>query len=148
MGIQQKVFTKWGNMHLGKRGKSIENIQTDFGDGIKLVDLLEVISAEPLGKFNKNPKMKIHKIQNVNIGLDFIAKKGVKLWGISSEDIVDENLKLILGMIWTVILRFAIADISEEELNAKEALLLWCKKKLLDMMVLKLKIFIIVGLMV
>ena len=116
-------------MHLGKRGKSIENIQTDFGDGIKLVDLLEVISAEPLGKFNKNPKMKIHKIQNVNIGLDFIAKKGVKLWGISSEDIVDENLKLILGMIWTIILRFAIADISEEELNAKEALLLWCKKK-------------------
>lgn len=28
-----------------------------------------------------------------------------------SIDIVDENLKLILGMIWTLILRFTIADI-------------------------------------
>jgi hypothetical protein len=27
------------------------------------------------------------------------------------EDIVDKNLKLILGMLWTIILRFTIADI-------------------------------------
>jgi len=127
--IQQKVFTKWCNMHLGKKGLKIDDIQKDFGDGIKLIRLLEVISAEELPKFNTNPKMKIHKIQNVNAALDFVAKKGVKLIGISSENVVDENLKLILGMIWTIILRFAIADISEEELNAKEALLLWCKKK-------------------
>lgn len=73
--------------------------------------------------------MRIHSIENINVGLKYIASKGVKLVGISSEDVVDENRKLILGMVWTIILRFAIADISEEELNAKEALLLWCKKK-------------------
>ena len=28
-----------------------------------------------------------------------------------SADIIDGNLKLILGMIWTLILRFTIADI-------------------------------------
>jgi actinin alpha len=32
-------------------------------------------------------------------------------------------------MIWTIILRFQIQDISEEELSAKEALLLWVQKK-------------------
>ena len=117
-------------MHLQKRGKKIEDIQKDFSDGLLLSTLLEVISAEDLPtKLNKNPKMKIHKIQNINSCLKFIEQKGVKLWGIASEDIHDENLKLILGMVWTIILRFAIADISEEELNAKEALLLWCKKK-------------------
>jgi len=116
-------------MHLGKRGKRIDNIEKDFSNGILLVELLEIIGAESLGKYNKNPKMRIHSIENVNVALKYIAAKGVKLVGISSEDIVDHNLKLILGMIWTFILRFAIADISEEELNAKEALLLWCKKK-------------------
>ncbi|EEB93823.1 hypothetical protein MPER_07476, partial [Moniliophthora perniciosa FA553] len=32
-------------------------------------------------------------------------------------------------MIWTLILRFTIADISEEGLSAKEGLLLWCQRK-------------------
>jgi actinin alpha len=36
---------------------------------------------------------------------------------------------MTLGMIWTVILRFAIQDISVEELSAKEGLLLWCQRK-------------------
>ncbi|KAG6332187.1 hypothetical protein ID866_6902 [Astraeus odoratus] len=44
-------------------------------------------------------------------------------------DIIDGNLKLILGMIWTLVLRFTIADISEEGLSAKEGLLLWCQRK-------------------
>ena len=65
------------------------------------------------------------------------------------EDIVDGNLKLILGMIWTLILRFTIATItyarfdlvfivaradsktlhSEEGISAKDGLLLWCQRK-------------------
>jgi hypothetical protein len=44
-------------------------------------------------------------------------------------DIIDGNLKLILGLIWTLILRFTIADISAEGLSAREGLLLWCQRK-------------------
>ena len=44
-------------------------------------------------------------------------------------EIVDGNVKMTLGMIWTIILRFAIQDISVEEMTAKEGLLLWCQRK-------------------
>lgn len=69
------------------------------------------------------------QIANVNKALDFIASKGVKLVSIGAEEIVDGNLKMTLGMIWTIILRFAIQDISVEEMTAKEGLLLWCQRK-------------------
>lgn len=47
----------------------------------------------------------------------------------SPTEIVDGNTKMTLGMIWTIILRFAIQDISVEEMTAKEGLLLWCQRK-------------------
>ncbi|KAH0586403.1 hypothetical protein H2248_007639 [Termitomyces sp. 'cryptogamus'] len=82
-----------------------------------------------LGRYNKNPRIRVQKAENVNKALEFITSRGVKLTNIGPEDIIDGNLKLILGMIWTLILRFTIADISEEGLSAKEGLLLWCQRK-------------------
>lgn len=48
---------------------------------------------------------------------------------IGAEDVVDGNKKIILGLIWTLILRFTISDINEEGMTAKEGLLLWCQRK-------------------
>lgn len=67
--------------------------------------------------------------QNVTKALQFIKDRGVHLTNIAAEDIIDGNLKLILGLIWTLILRFTIADISEEGLSAKDGLLLWVQRK-------------------
>jgi hypothetical protein len=72
--------------------------------------------------------MRVQKAENVNKALEFITSRGVKLTNIGPEgnswrflssfsffkyfvDIIDGNLKLILGMIWTLVLRFTIADI-------------------------------------
>ncbi|XP_041733569.1 alpha-actinin-4 isoform X4 [Coregonus clupeaformis] len=125
---QRKTFTAWCNSHLRKAGTQIENIEVDFRDGLKLMLLLEVISGERLPKPERG-KMRVHKINNVNKALDYIAGKGVKLVSIGAEEIVDGNAKMTLGMIWTIILRFAIQDISVEETSAKEGLLLWCQRK-------------------
>ncbi|XP_049875024.1 alpha-actinin, sarcomeric isoform X1 [Pectinophora gossypiella] len=125
---QKKTFTAWCNSHLRKAGTGIENIEEDFRNGLKLMLLLEVISGETLPKPDRG-KMRFHKIANVNKALDFIASKGVKLVSIGAEEIVDGNLKMTLGMIWTIILRFAIQDISVEEMTAKASLLLWCQRK-------------------
>uniref|UniRef100_A0A2R9AQJ1 F-actin cross-linking protein n=1 Tax=Pan paniscus TaxID=9597 RepID=A0A2R9AQJ1_PANPA len=123
-----QTFTAWCNSHLRKAGTQIENIEEDFRNGLKLMLLLEVISGERLPKPDRG-KMRFHKIANVNKALDYIASKGVKLVSIGAEEIVDGNVKMTLGMIWTIILRFAIQDISVEETSAKEGLLLWCQRK-------------------
>ena len=128
---QKKTFTAWCNSHLRKAGQAflIEEINEDFKDGIKLLKLLEIISGEKLPPKETKGKMRIHKINNINQVLDFIGSKGVRLVGISAEEICDGSLKMTLGMIWTIILRFAIQDISVEEMSAKEGLLLWCQRK-------------------
>ncbi|NXY79752.1 ACTN4 protein, partial [Glareola pratincola] len=103
-----QTFTAWCNSHLRKAGTQIENIDEDFRDGLKLMLLLEVISAERLFFFF--------------IYIFF-------LFPLRLSEIVDGNAKMTLGMIWTIILRFAIQDISVEETSAKEGLLLWCQRK-------------------
>lgn len=61
--------------------------------------------------------------------LRFIEAHDVKLASIGPEAIVDGNRTLTLGMIWTVILRFAIQGLSEEGISAKQGLLLWVQRK-------------------
>uniref|UniRef100_A0A8C2SLG5 F-actin cross-linking protein n=1 Tax=Capra hircus TaxID=9925 RepID=A0A8C2SLG5_CAPHI len=95
---------------------------------------MELLAGKPNEHRERLPKpdrgkMRFHKIANVNKALDYIASKGVKLVSIGAEEIVDGNVKMTLGMIWTIILRFAIQDISVEETSAKEGLLLWCQRK-------------------
>ncbi|XP_035287773.1 alpha-actinin-3-like isoform X2 [Anguilla anguilla] len=122
------TFSAWCNSHLRKAGTQIENIEEDFRNGLKLMLLLEVISGERLPRPDRG-KMRFHKIANVNKALEFICSKGVKLVSIGAEEIVDGNVKMTLGMIWTIILRFAIQGISVEETSAKDGLLLWCQRK-------------------
>ncbi|KAI8907227.1 calponin homology domain-containing protein [Gorgonomyces haynaldii] len=128
--IQKKTFTNWFNNQLKKKNlPPVSNLDQDLSSGENLIQLLEIIGDESLGRYNKNPKLRLQKIENCNKALEFIKKRGVHLTNIGAEDIVDVNQKLLLGLIWTIILRFTIADISEEGLTAKEGLLLWCQRR-------------------
>ncbi|KAM7535867.1 hypothetical protein Aperf_G00000101008 [Anoplocephala perfoliata] len=125
---QKKTFTAWCNSYLRKANASISDIENDFRDGLKLLLLLETLAEEPLPKPDRG-RMRFHMITNVNKALQYIESKGVQLVSIGAEQIVDGNIKMTLGMIWTIILRFCIQDITVEELQAKEGLLLWCQRK-------------------
>jgi len=127
--VQKKTFTKWVNSKIGERSLKITDLVKELEDGHVLLQLLEIISREKVGNYNKKAKLRIQKIENLNTALKFVKTHGVHLTNIGATDITDGNEKLILGMIWTIILRFTIADISEEGLSAKEGLLMWCKRK-------------------
>lgn len=94
-----------------------------------LIHLLEILGNESLGRYASKPKLRVQRFENVNKSLDFIKGRKIQMTNIGAEDIVDGNRKIILGLIWTLILRFTISDINEEGMTAKEGLLLWCQRK-------------------
>ncbi|KAJ5672626.1 hypothetical protein N7507_001753 [Penicillium longicatenatum] len=129
INVQQKTFTKWLNDKLKARSLAIEDLVTDLSDGVILIHLLEILGGESLGRYASKPGLRVQRFENVNKGLDFIKGRRIQMTNIGAEDIVDGNRKIILGLIWTLILRFTISDINEEGMTAKEGLLLWCQRK-------------------
>ncbi|MCJ1435801.1 hypothetical protein MMC27_005176 [Xylographa pallens] len=127
--VQQKTFTKWLNSKVQPRDVAVNDLVKDLSDGVILIHLLEILGNESLGRYASKPKLRVQRFENVNKGLDFIKSRGIQLTNIGAEDIVDGNRKIILGLIWTLILRFTISDINEEGMTAKEGLLLWCQRK-------------------
>ncbi|XP_032787859.2 spectrin beta chain isoform X5 [Daphnia magna] len=132
--VQKKTFQKWVNSHLVRVGNRIGDLYTDLRDGKMLLKLLEVLSGERLPRPTKG-KMRIHCLENVDKALQFLRDQRVHLENMGSHDIVDGSSRLTLGLIWTIILRFQIQDITIEETDnnetrsAKDALLLWCQMK-------------------
>ena len=52
--------------------------------------------------------MRIHALENVQKAIDFLHEKKVPMENIGNHDIVDGNHRIILGLIWTIILRFQV----------------------------------------
>ncbi|MCJ1265682.1 hypothetical protein MMC22_005562 [Lobaria immixta] len=127
--VQQKTFTKWLNSKVNPRNVAVNDLVTDLSDGVILIHLLEVLGNENLGRYASKPKLRVQRFENVNVALDFIKGRRIQMTNIGAEDVVDGNRKIILGLIWTLILRFTISDINEEGMTAKEGLLLWCQRK-------------------
>ena len=137
------------NSKLTAREVSINNLVADLSDGVRpailpentrrtvlilitqiiLIHLLEVLGNESLGRYAARPKLRVQRFENANLALNYIKSKGIQLTNIGAEDVVDGNKKIILGLIWTLILRFTINDINEEGMSAREGLLLWCQRK-------------------
>ncbi|XP_078789366.1 plectin-like isoform X43 [Oryzias latipes] len=144
--VQKKTFTKWVNKHLIKAQRHVTDLYEDLRDGHNLISLLEVLSGDTLLKERdvvrslqlprEKGRMRFHKLQNVQIALDFLKHRQVKLVNIRNDDIADGNPKLTLGLIWTIILHFqvsfSISDIQvngqSEDMSAKEKLLFWSQR--------------------
>mmetsp|Transcript_20271 Transcript_20271/g.77596 ORF Transcript_20271/g.77596 Transcript_20271/m.77596 type:complete len:564 (-) Transcript_20271:46-1737(-) len=110
--VQKKTFCGWVNLHLKKRNMHISDLEKDLGDGVKLIALLEILGdAKIEGRYYRNPKSKPYKIDNVNFALTYVADVlGVKLISCSAEDVVDGNIKIILGMVWKLIQKFQLPE--------------------------------------
>ena len=135
--VQDKSFKRWCNEQL--KGEEFEflDLLSDIQDGIKLIKLVEVLTGNKIPRYNKKPKLRPQKLENVQQALDVISKEKLRLIGVGPSDIVDGNSKLVFGLIWTLIQHYQInesvrkAGISGGKgVTAKQALLKWLQNKL------------------
>ncbi|XP_064632236.1 filamin-A-like isoform X3 [Lineus longissimus] len=139
--IQKNTFTRWANEHLKTCNKHIGDLDTDLGDGLRLIALVEVLSGRKFTRFTKRPVVRPQKLENVTMALNFLQKdEGIKIVTIDSGHIVDGSPKLILGLMWTLILHYSISmpmweeDEFDEpvgrEKTPKQRLLAWVQNKI------------------
>jgi len=78
-----------------------DDVVQSMGDGVMLFKLIELLSDTKYpGKYNNKPKMRIHKIDNLNRSLKFCWDSGVVLkLKPSAEAILDKDVRSILGLI-------------------------------------------------
>lgn len=106
--IQRNTFTNWVNEGLRPRGVKVDELMTDFSDGVKLVALVESLTRHTIAGAVTKPTNQYQKLQNVTFALDAVRRDGVKIVNIDSSDILERNLKLILGLVWQLILKYQI----------------------------------------
>lgn len=74
---QKTAFTHWINTMLARRKSKIDDLQTGFQDGVKLITLAEVLVGKPIGqRYVEKPKLKAHKINNAFVALKFLQDVG------------------------------------------------------------------------
>lgn len=94
------MFTRFCNTHLDEPSQ-IELgtlLNSALDDGFRLWNILKHISEEDLPKLSP-PKMRIHKLQNLEICLQFLIDNNVKLVGIGPHGSFSFVLKLNLRYI-------------------------------------------------
>ncbi|XP_069495183.1 dystrophin isoform X3 [Ambystoma mexicanum] len=131
--VQKKTFTKWINAQFAKLGKhQIEDLFNDLRDGRRLLELLEGLSSQRLGK--EKGSTRVHALNNVNKALQVLQRNNVELVNIGSTDIVDGNHKLTLGLIWSIILHWQVKDVMKgimadlQQTNSEKILLSWVRQ--------------------
>ncbi|XP_045132539.1 filamin-B-like isoform X2 [Portunus trituberculatus] len=126
--IQHHTFKNWVNVQLRDTGLRVENLSEDFHDGVALVTLVEVLQKRRLRKV-KRVLNQHQALENVSTALKAIADDGIKLVNIGNVDIVNGNLKLILGLIWSLIMHY---QIGQSKFPPKKLMLAWLKAVLPD----------------
>eukprot|EP00020_Sapocribrum_chincoteaguense_P001804 CAMPEP_0170738544 /NCGR_PEP_ID=MMETSP0437-20130122/4700_1 /TAXON_ID=0 /ORGANISM="Sexangularia sp." /LENGTH=719 /DNA_ID=CAMNT_0011076971 /DNA_START=63 /DNA_END=2224 /DNA_ORIENTATION=+ len=129
--VQIKAFTHWVNSVLAPKQITIVDISSDFCSGVNFIAFLELLTEKTMKKrFDRKPRMRIQKIQNLHLALLFMETTlGISpgVVGIGAEDIVDGHTKLILGMLYTLYRQTRIATITAEGKSSEEALLAWLR---------------------
>src|SRR3989338_5201348 len=106
--LHAKTFGAWVNAKLRVREMRVDDITRDFSTGIKLIVLAEILTGQHCpSRYNTNPTLRIHSLDNIAIALRFL---GQYVPGLNFEpaDIESGNRKIILALLWRLILHFQL----------------------------------------
>ena len=80
--------------------------------------------AVTVKKYNRKPTNTFQKGENLVIFLETVKSKGIKLVNLGPDDLQGGNQRLILGLTWTLILRYEVQKYGAGEME----LLKWVEK--------------------
>eukprot|EP00466_Bigelowiella_natans_P020080 jgi/Bigna1/129176/aug1.8_g3884 len=104
LAMKNHTFTKWVNAKLAIGGfEPISELCQGLSDGIKLMQLMHVLTNAPIPKHNKDCSLRAKALENVTIALDMVRRLGVSIRFLHSNLIVDRNEKMVLALIWAII---------------------------------------------
>uniref|UniRef100_A0AAF5HXR8 Apple domain-containing protein n=1 Tax=Strongyloides stercoralis TaxID=6248 RepID=A0AAF5HXR8_STRER len=127
--IQMTTFTNWLNYQLRQSNVVVRDLCSDLSDGTLLIQIVEIFQRRICtGKIYNYKPTEIQCLMNVQMALDALREDGVKLVNIGSQDIVEGNLKLILGLIWCLIQKYQIAI--QSKIPSKKLIMAWLQSVL------------------
>lgn len=142
---QVRPFTHWINSVLEKGQKKAEedvfctpynfspisDIFQDLRNGVVLIHLFYVLTGKKF-KYTPNPRLPIHKLENIEQVLSSLKDKRVNMVNIGSADIHEGNKKITLGLVWRLIRMTVLAALEEDEAvkvqDLDQKILDWCKQ--------------------
>ncbi|KRZ89583.1 Neuron navigator 2 [Trichinella sp. T8] len=100
----QLIYTGWANRYLEKHRKKrvIRDLQKDLQDSLALVDVIECVIGDKIPNVKKRPKNAVQILENIAACLQYLADIGVKLNGVTVEEIRDGQVKSILGLFYSL----------------------------------------------
>lgn len=125
---QIRSFTKWVNKQLEKgKFSSISAVTRDFSDGKSLLNLISVLFAREIRR--NHGELTTFKIRdNIAHAIEIIESYNIDLVNIDADEIINRNIKLTLGLTWSLILRSIATFTDNTDSNFKAVLLNWCKE--------------------
>lgn len=123
--IQKNTFTNWINEQLKSDTDKVFDLKQDLSNGvvlIKLVNHLQRPKSLLPRKYYKTPQNQHQCLENISFALNAITDDGVKMVNIGNLDLYNGNLKLILGLVWHLILRY---QIGKTKVPPKKLILAW-----------------------
>jgi hypothetical protein len=126
---QHRTFTAWANMILQRyhddlqeerAWKPMTDLITGLHNGVNLIFMLRELTGVNIPVPEMNPTSKFHCLENLKVAIDFLTEYKeepyIALVNLNAQDILDGNLKIILGLMWVIIRRFQLnlrVDVSD-----------------------------------
>lgn len=110
--IQKNTFTNWINEQLKRdvnNTESVNDLQTDLADGVKLVKLITTLqqpNPKIVKKFFKKPINQHQSLENATLALHAITEDGIRLVNIGIE--MGENNKIRHGLVYRLNIKLAM----------------------------------------
>lgn len=94
----------------------VDSVATGLRTGAGLLNLLATLGSNPLrSKFTERPRNDIECLDNLEVAMEYMLEsERIKLVGIGAKNLFDGDRKLVLGLMYTLIIKYEVKRYSRD----------------------------------